>query len=92
MKRVLFLLLIGLSYNQIFAQDIIVKQNGEEIKSKILEITIETIRYKEFDFQDGPIRNIIINDVFMVIYENGIREIITTTTSQQSKKDADNNV
>ena len=92
MKRILFLLLIGLSSNLIFAQDIIVKQNGDEIKSKILEITSETIKYKEFEFQDGPTRNINISDVFMVIYENGKREKFTTTESQTSKEDTKNEV
>lgn len=91
MKRILFLLLIGLTNNLIFAQDIIVKQNGDEIKSKILEITSETIKYKEFDFQDGPTRDINISDVFMVIYENGKREKFTTTTNKQTKEDADLN-
>jgi len=86
MKRILFLLLIGLSSNLIFAQDIIVKQNGDEIKSKILEITNETIKYKEFEFQDGPTRNINISEVFMVIYENGKREKFTTTENQNSEE------
>jgi len=81
MKRILFLLLIGLSTNLIYAHDIIVKQNGDEIKSKILEITSEAIKYKEFEFQDGPTRNINISDVFMVIYENGKREKFTNSES-----------
>ena len=92
MKRILFLLLIGLTNNLIFAQDIIVKQNGDEIKSKILEITSESIKYKEFEFQDGPTRNINITDVFMVIYENGKREKFTTTESQTSEVDPKNEV
>jgi hypothetical protein len=92
MKRILFLVLIGLSTNLIYAQDIIVKQNGDEIKSKILEITSETIKYKEFDFQDGPTRNINISDVFMVIYENGKREKFTTTESQTSKEVTENEI
>jgi len=87
MKRFLFSLLIGLSSNLIFAQDIIIKQNGDEIKSKILEITSETIKYKEFEFQDGPTRNINISDVFMVIYENGKREKFTTTESPLAKEE-----
>ena len=85
MKRILFLLLIGISSNMLFAQDIIVKQNGDEIKSKILEITSETIKYKEFDFQDGPTRNINISDVFMVIYENGKREKFIGNSNSQSQ-------
>ena len=93
MKRILLLLfLIVLSTNLIHAQDIIVKQNGDEIKSKILEITSETIKYKEFDFQDGPTRNINISDIFMVIYSNGKREKFTTKESQTSKNDIENEV
>ena len=84
MKRILFLFLIGLSCNLVFAQDIIFKHNGDEIKSKIIEITDETIKYKEFEFQDGPIRNIKITDVFMVIYENGRREKYTAIEPQTS--------
>jgi hypothetical protein len=87
MKRILLFLIIGLSSNLIFGQDIIVKQNGEEIKSKILEITSETIKYKEFDFQDGPTRNISIMNVFMVIYENGKREKFTTTENIIQKEE-----
>ncbi|MCF8373209.1 MAG: hypothetical protein K9H64_16440 [Bacteroidales bacterium] len=75
MKQIVLILLIGLTSNLLFSQDIIIKKNGSEIKTKIIEITIETIKYKEFDFQEGPIRNINISDVFMVIYENGNREV-----------------
>lgn len=87
MKRILFLLLIGLFVNQIFAQDIIVKKNGDEIKSKIVEIATETIKYRDFDFQDGPIRNINISDVFMVIYENGKREKFTKSEQEDNKNE-----
>lgn len=91
MKRILLLLLIGLSSNLIIAQDIILKLNGDEIKSKVLEISSETIKYKEFDFQDGPTRIINISDVHMIIYESGRREIFTTLTSQRTQEDSDLN-
>jgi len=74
MKRVLILIL--LINNVIFAQDVIIKKNGDEVKSKILEITSSEIKYKEFDFQNGPTRNISVSEVFMIIYENGKRETI----------------
>ena len=57
------------------AQDIILKQDGSEIKAKVLEITDQQIKYKEFDFQDGPIRNINASEVFMITYENGKKEV-----------------
>jgi hypothetical protein len=74
MKRILFLFLTGFLCNLLFSQDIIVKRNGDELKSRVLEITSESIKYKEFEFQDGPIRNIKVSEVFMIIYENGKRE------------------
>lgn len=92
MKQILILLLIGLSSSLAIAQDIIVKSNGEEIKSKVVEITIETIKYKEYEFQDGPIRNIKISDVFMIIYENGKRETFTPPGSETSQEDTTNAV
>jgi len=82
MKRILFLFLIVLSGNLIFAQDIIVKGIGDEIKTKIIETTDQTIKYKEYDFQDGPIRNISISQVYMVIYENGRTEMFNSPEDQ----------
>ncbi len=64
------LLFIGFA----FAQDVIVKTNGVELQTKVVEITGETIKYKEFDYLEGPIKNIGIDEVFMIIYENGRRE------------------
>lgn len=74
MKRILFsLLLVGLSVLS-FAQDVIVKRDGTEIKSKVIEISDLTLKYRLFQDSDGPIRNINKSDVFMIIYQNGTRE------------------
>jgi len=85
MKKVLILIL--LISNIAFAQDIIVKKSGDEVKSKIIEITSSDIKFKDFDFQDGPTRNISINEVFIIIYENGKRE----TFNQESTKITNSN-
>jgi len=69
-----------LSFNAI-AQDIILKQDGSEIKAKVLEITDQQIKYKDFDFQSGPTRNINIPEVFMITYENGQKEVFNRQTS-----------
>jgi len=69
-----------LSFNAI-AQDIILKQDGSEIKAKVLEITDQQIKYKNFDFQNGPTRNINILEVFMITYENGQKEVFNRKTS-----------
>lgn len=90
-KQILLLLVLGLISVSAFSQDIIVKRNGDEIESKVLEISTETIKYKEFDFQDGPTRNIKISDVFMIIYENGKREKFTTSETASNNLATSNN-
>lgn len=77
-KQILLILVLALWSSASFAQDIIVKTNGDQIKSKVLEITDNTIKYKAYDFLNGPTRDIDKSEVFMIIYSNGKREIFTT--------------
>ncbi len=75
MKKVLVLLIIIVGISSIsFSQDIILKKDETEIKAKVLEITPEGIKYKDFEFQDGPTRTIRISEVSMIIYQNGRTE------------------
>jgi len=60
---------------KINAYDIILLKSGDEIKAKVLEITDQQIKYKDFDFQSGPTRNLNISEVFMITYENGKKEV-----------------
>lgn len=54
-----------------FSQDVIVKRDGEKIDAKVIEITKTTIKYKKFEQEDGPVRNISISEVAEIIYNNG---------------------
>ena len=56
------------------SQDVIIKRNGTEIQTKIIQITDDFIKYKDYSFLDGPLRSLYISEVFMVVYENGQRE------------------
>lgn len=81
MKK-LFFLCISLMISLVaYSQDIIIKKSGEEIKAKILEMGVNEIKYKRFDFQDGPVYTIGKNDVVLVRYENGVNEVITSSPS-----------
>jgi hypothetical protein len=51
-------------------------KNGDELKSKIIEMGINEIRYKKFDNPDGPVITVQKSEVFMVKYENGTKDII----------------
>jgi hypothetical protein len=56
------------------AQDVIIKTDKTEIKSKVLEIGDDAIKYKKADALDGPIYSIKKTAVFMIIYQNGKKE------------------
>jgi len=58
-----------------FAQDVILKKDGSEVKAKVLEVSDQQIKYKEFDFQTGPTHIINTYEVFMITYENGQKEV-----------------
>ena len=74
--------IMALGFNAV-AQDIILKRDGSEIEAKVIEITDQQIKYKNFDFQSGPIRNVNIHDVFMITYENGQKEVFNEQTSTE---------
>jgi len=69
-----FILLLVLSCI-CFAQDTIYKTDGTEIKSKVVEITNDLIKYKKFSNLDGPSYTVFKAEVFMIVYQNGEREV-----------------
>lgn len=75
------------------AQDVIIKNDKTEIKSKVTEITETAIKYKKWDNVDGPVYNISKADVFMIIYANGQREVIKkeSLSKADNTKTQDNN-
>jgi len=86
MKQVIITICTLLAFGpSVFGQDIIIKNDKTEIKAKVIEIQEEFIRYYLFDQQNGPIRNIGIKDVFMVIYEDGAREVFKTTPITENR-------
>ena len=59
------------------AQDILTKRNGDELQVKVLEITPTQVKYKRFDNLEGPLISVAKSSVFMIVYENGTKEVIT---------------
>jgi len=59
----------------VFAQDFITKTNGEDIKAKVIEVGTTEIRYKKYEFPDGPLYVILKSEVLMIRYENGSKDI-----------------
>jgi hypothetical protein len=56
------------------AQDTIVKRNNEKVVAKILEVNPMDIKYKRFDYQDGPTFTIVKWELKFIMYGNGVKE------------------
>ena len=58
-----------------FAQDVIFKSSGEEIKAKIVEIEDLKVKYRKFDNLEGPIYNMAKSEILLIRYQNGSIEV-----------------
>ena len=85
---ILILFLSGIS---IYAQDVITLRNGNEVKAKVTEINSSEIKYKRFDNLDGPTVVVPRDEVFVINYENGTREVINTVTAANAKSQSSGN-
>jgi len=76
MRNILLLLLTWtILYGSLFAQDLIfIKPYGSKIEARVIEITADQIKYRNFDQLDGPIRSIKKSEVTKIVYENGSEE------------------
>lgn len=78
MKKVSLLILLFALAHFIYADDIIYLNNGDEIKSKILKISSNVIEYKKSSNLNGPAYEIAKDEVVMIIYENGEKDMFIT--------------
>jgi hypothetical protein len=89
-QRCLIIIFLALSFPT-WAQDMIIKNDKSTIKSKVIEITEETIKYKKFANLAGPIFEINKNEVFMIVYKNGSKEQFESIEAQQATEDVETN-
>src|ERR1700741_422164 len=61
------------------AQDTLIRVTGEKIIAKILEVGIQEIKYKRFNFDDGPTYVENRNTIKTIIYKNGQRDEFSGT-------------
>ena len=83
MKKVLFILLGVLLASTSYAQDLITKLDGTDIKAKILEVNQTEIKYKKADYLDGPTFTMDRADILLVRYANGTNEVFNVPGQQQ---------
>ena len=74
-KFILITLILMILYlPAVQAQDTIVKRNNEKIVGKILDVDPTEIKYKRFDYQDGPTFTVVKWELKYIVYGNGIKE------------------
>lgn len=66
------LLLFGLNF--VHAQDVIITTESDMILAKILEIGEESISYKKFDNQDGPLYKMSVSRINKIKFQNGTEQ------------------
>ncbi len=94
MKKTITLFAIVLFISNIAkSQDTIVKINGDTIIAKISEITPTEIKFKKFNFQDGPSYIENKSEIKQITYSNGLREVFSTVkeTKTNTPETAANN-
>ena len=90
MKKLIITIISLLIFNNVYTQDIIIKRNGEEIKSKVIEVGTTEVKYKKIDNINGPIFSIFKSDVFMIKYENGTKDVFNEDKSVNNSSNQSN--
>ena len=73
-------------------QDIIQKNDGTKIKAKIIEINTNEVKYKRFDYQDGPLVVLSVSEINTITYPNGEIETLNKNTKLANDNTTSQNV
>ena len=83
---IIFVLYTGLFS---YSQDVITFLNGEIVESKIVEISDSEIKYKTFNNSDGPLFVVSKEEIFMVVYSTGEKDVFerkSITTNEKKER------
>ncbi|QCR21367.1 hypothetical protein [Pontibacter sp. SGAir0037] len=81
-KYLLTALLCTLCISFSFAQDVITKKTGDELKVKILEITPTEVKFKKEENLDGPVYSLPKTDILLVQYANKTTEVFSSPETE----------
>lgn len=75
-NQILFISLFLLYYTNFFSQDLLIKKDSSRLEVKLLEVNPLSIKYKLYSNLNGPDYIIDKKEVALIIYQNGIQEVI----------------
>lgn len=77
MNKLTYVSLLMLTVIAARAQDNIILKSGQEVPAKVLEVSKADIKYKRTDNPDGPIYTMAADEVFMIKYANGTKDVLS---------------
>ena len=90
MKHFIFTF-ISLSALSAIAQDTIFTRNGEVIPAKVYEVTPTEIKYKKPSNPDGPLYVTSKDNVALIEYKNGSKDVFQQDNAQAQTNQSNNN-
>ncbi|WP_338874766.1 hypothetical protein WBJ53_04015 [Spirosoma sp. SC4-14] len=88
--RIILLSLSCLLSLVVNAQDSLIFRNGTELSVKVLEVSPSQLKYRRQDNPNGPVYSITIDDVLLIKYANGTKDVFGTgnTVARQPESTA----
>jgi hypothetical protein len=83
MKKIIPLFLIALTSYVAHAQDIITKNDSSQVKATVIEVNPTEVKYKLFNYEDGPKITIRKDELAYIIYKNGMVERFAKTRTER---------
>lgn len=84
------MILCGMTFNS-FSQDVILLSNGNEIEAKIIKVGNSEIEYKKWSNQDGPTFTEQKNNIFMIKYQNGEKDVFNQLIKDENQIASESN-
>ena len=84
MKKIILSLLIALTAPIANAQDIITKNDSSQVRATVLEVNPNEVKYKLFNYDEGPKITIRKDELAYIIYKNGMVERFTKTRTERA--------
>lgn len=74
-KVLLILAAMLLAAPALSAQDLLIRNSGEETEVKVLEVSRDYVKYRKFSNPDGPVFTVPVSEIFMIRYEDGTKTV-----------------
>lgn len=91
LKYVICFLFVCVMSNTIFAQDMIVTNDGTVIKAKVTKVGDTEVEYKKWTNQDGPVYTIKVCNLIAINYQNGEKDSFSNSPSNNQQIATTNN-